>query len=108
MEKATSLAAYPMVVATFLAAYLALDFFGFGPAKNAWMFLIFIMGAALSLCATLILFGPVSHFFYRLFSKVDTEKVTSRFHRKKKVKKNQSPRNKSAEPEEYTFIGIND
>lgn len=108
MERATSLAAYPMVVSTFLAAYLVLDFFGFGPAKNAWMFLIFILGAAISLCLTLVLFGPISQFFYRLFSKVDTEKVTSRFHRKKKVKKNQSPRNKSAEPEEYTFIGIND
>ena len=108
MERATSLAAYPMIIATFLATYLCLDFFGFGAAGNAWMFLIFIIGAAVSLGVTLVLFGPISHFFYKLFFGVDTEKVTSKFHRKKKVKKNQSPRNKSAEPEEYTFIGIND
>lgn len=108
MERATSLAAYPMIIATFLATYLCLDFFGFGAANNAWLFLIFIIGGAVSLGLTLVLFGPISQFFYKLFFKVDTEKVTSRFHRKKKVKKNQSPRNKSAEPEEYTFIGIND
>lgn len=108
MKRATSLAAYPMLVATILAAYLGINFFGFGAVNNSWLFLIITVGMLLSLVIILPLYGPLSQILYKLFFPVDTEKFTSKFRRKKKVKKNQTPRNKSAEPEEYTFIGIND
>ena len=71
------------------------------------MFLIITVGVIVSLLLVTVLYGPLSQLFYRLFYKVDTTKITSKFHIKKKAKK-QAPKNKSAEPEEYTFIGIND
>ena len=108
MNKATSLAFYPMLVAALLTVYLGINFFGFGAQGNSWMFLILTVGAIVSLAAVTVLFGWFSQFFYRLFFGVDTSKITSKFVRKKKAKKQQAPKNKSAEPEEYTFIGIND
>ena len=107
MNKATSLAFYPMLVATLLTVYLGINFFGFAAQGNAWMFLVITVGVLVSLVAVTVLFGPLSQFFYRIFFGVDTSKITSKFSRKKKAKK-QAPKNKSAEPEEYTFIGIND
>ena len=107
MNKATSLAFYPMLVASLLAVYLGINFFGFGAQGNSWMFLVITLGVIVSLAAVTVLYGWLSQFFYRLFFGVDTTKITSKFARKRKPKK-QAPKNKSAEPEEYTFIGIND
>ncbi len=107
MEKGTSLAFYPMLAITGLAIYLMINFFGFGPINGSWVFLIIAFGAAFVLAFVTCLFGPLSQIFYKLFSKVNTEKFTSKFKRKKKNKPTQS-KSKSAEPEEYIFIGIND
>ena len=107
MEKATSLGFYPMLVAFAMAFYLIVNFYGFGDNKIAWILLVIALGMILSLLVITALFGPLSQVFYKLFFKVDTDKITSKFKSKKKVKKNQA-KNKSAEPEEYTFIGIND
>ena len=107
MEKATSLAATSIIAITAISAYLMINFFGFGPNNISWILLIITVGVLFSAFLVLSLFGPLSQFFYKLFSKVNTEKLVSKFKPRKKAKKVQA-KSKSAEPEEYTFIGIND
>lgn len=106
MIRATSLAYSPILLGSILALYIAINFFGFGAAGNAWLFLILAVGIFVSVFFVTTLLGPVAQFFYKLFSKVNMDKFTSKFKRKKK-KKNVGV-NRSAEPEERTFIGIND
>ena len=107
MEKATSLAFYPMICVSAVAFYLAINFYGFGDLMIGKILLVIALGMLFALLMVTFLFGPLSQFFYKLFFKVDTEKIASKFKSKKKAKKVQT-KAKSAEPEEYTFIGIND
>lgn len=106
MVRATSLSYSPILLASFLAIYIGINFFGFGPARSAWLYLIFVVGVLVTIFVSTTLFGPLSHLFFRLFSKVNLDKLTSKFKRKKRKKVVSTPR--SAEPEERTFIGIND
>lgn len=105
MKKANSLAYSPIIVATVLALYLGINFFGFGAEKNSWLFLIITVGVLVATLFGTTLFGPTAQAFYKLFSKVNTEKIANKF---KKKKKKATKVNKSAEPEERIFIGIND
>lgn len=107
MEKATSLAFEPMVFTSLVALYLMINFFGFGPLSGMWVFIVLGVGMLASIILITILFGPLSQLFYKLFAKVNLDKVSEKFKSKKKIKKAQT-RSKTAEPEEYTFIGIND
>ena len=70
------------------------------------MFLVLVIGVILVTFLETTLYGPVSQLFYKLFSKVNMDKFTNLFKRKKKKKVIKTPH--SAEPEERTFIGIND
>ncbi len=106
MVRATSYAYTPILLSTILALYFCIDFFGFGAANNAWLFLVLALGVVVSTLMVTVLYGPTSQFFFKLFSKVNVEKFTSKFKRKKKNKV--VAKNRSAEPEERTFIGIND
>ncbi len=106
MVRATALAYSPILLITILAIYIGVNFFGFGAAGNAWLFLIMIVGALAAMFFGTALFGPIAHLFYRLFSRVNVERFTNLFKRKKKKAVNKAPR--SAEPEERIFIGIND
>ena len=107
MERATSLAATSIISITAITAYLMVNYFGFGPNNISWILLIITAGVLLAALLVLSLYGPLSQFFYKLFSKVNTDKLVSKFKPKKKAKKVQT-KSKTAEPEEYTFIGIND
>lgn len=106
MIRATSLSYSAILLVAILAIYIGVNFFGFGAAGNAWLFLIMVVGVFAAVLFGTTLFGPIAHLFYKLFSKVNVEKFTSKFKRKKKKKVINTPR--SAEPEERTFIGIND
>ena len=106
MVRANSLAYSSILLLSVLAIYIAINFFGFGASGNAWMFLVLVIGVILVAFLETTLYGPVSQFFYKLFSKVNTDKFTNFFKRKKKKKVIKQPH--SAEPEERTFIGIND
>ena len=97
MIRATSLSYSAILLVAILAIYIGINFFGFGAASNAWLFLILVVGIFAA-----VLFG----ISYKLFSRVNIEKFTSKFKRKKKKKVINTPR--SAEPEERTFIGTND
>lgn len=102
MVKATSSAfgAYlPMAV---FALYLGINFFGFGPVETSWIYIVMIIGIVLGGFVVKALFGPIAQMFYKLFRKIGAAKP-------KKTKKTKVARvNKSAEPEEAVFIGIND
>ncbi len=106
MIKANSIAYTAILTAGILAVYMGINFFGFGANGNSWMFLIWVASILLAIFLETTLMGPVAHFFYKLFFKVNVEKFTNLFKRKKKKKVVNTPR--SAEPEERTFIGIND
>ena len=106
MVRANSLAYSSILLLSVLAIYIAINFFGFGANGNAWMFLVLVIGVILVAFLETTLYGPVAQFFYKLFSKVNTDKITNFFKRKKKKKVIKQPH--SAEPEERTFIGIND
>ena len=106
MIKATALSYSAILLVSILAIYIGVNFFGFGAAGNAWLFLIMIVGAIAALFFGTTLFGPLAHLFYRLFSRVNVERFTNLFKRKRKKNVVKAPR--SAEPEERTFIGIND
>jgi len=99
MKRANSLAFGPILIISILAIYLAINFFGFGPNATATYYLMIIIGLLLSLLFVTTLTGPIAQFFYKLFSKIKIDRP-----KKNKVKKV----NKSAEPEEAIFIGIND
>lgn len=105
MVKSTSLGFYPALIIGILAVYVAVDFFGFGATGYSWLFLIIGVGILLITGLTTVLYGPLSQFFFKLFSKVNIAKFTSK---KKKKKSKQTNNKKSSEPEEYVFIGIND
>lgn len=106
MVRATSLSYSTILLVAILGIYVGINFFGFGAAGNAWLFLVMVVGILVGVLFGTTLFGPIAQFFYKLFSKVNVEKFTSKFKRKKKKKVINTPR--SAEPEERIFIGIND
>ena len=103
MVKATGLAAAPIVAVFAITLYLSVNFFGFMYAPVCWIFLAIFLGTIISTGIVLVIFGPLAQFFYKLFSGVKLIKP------KAKKKKARPVRvNKSAEPEEAIFIGIND
>ena len=106
MIKANSLSYTTILLLTVLTVYICINFFGFGAASNAWLFLILGASTVVIAFVSTTLLGPVSQLFFKLFSKVNVSKITSKFKRKKKKAVNKP--NRSAEPEERTFIGIND
>lgn len=106
MVRATSLSYSTVLLTAILAVYIGINFFGFGPANNAWLYLILVVGVIVSVFFITTLLGPIGQLFYKLFSKINTEKIAEKFKRKKKKKV--APVVRSAEPEERTFIGIND
>lgn len=106
MIKANSLSYTTVLLLSVLTVYICINFFGFGAAANAWLFLILGVSVAIVALLSTTLLGPISQFFFKLFSKVNISKFTSKFKRKKKKAVNKP--NRSAEPEERTFIGIND
>lgn len=101
-KKATALACAPIVSSLVVVIYLFINFFGFGPAANAFPFLGAIIGGLIAAGLVVVTYMPLSNLLYKAFSKVHIERKP-RKHKKAKVVKQ-----KSAEPEEAVFIGIND
>lgn len=101
--KATSYAFTCVSAVAIFVGWIALGFFGFGPDGSAWIYGLLFVGVVIATAVVTILLAPISSFFFKLFKGVNikrkprkNKKVTSR-----KI-------NKSAEPEEAVFIGIND
>ena len=103
MVKATALSSTPITIAFIMALYLGVNFFGFMFTNISYIFLAVILGVSIATALTLVCFGPLAQVFYKAFSGVKIIKP------KAKKKKARPVRvNKSAEPEEAIFIGIND
>jgi len=104
-KKATSQTAGMLYLVTIAFAYLALNFFGFGPLAMSPLFAGVAVGLGLALLFTLVLLGPWSVAFAKLFHKWNLEsKLPKRKPRRHKAKEEV----KTAEPQEAIFIGIND
>ena len=102
MVNATKYSCTPIIYLLGVLAFLFVIFFGFGPSATAYIYLNLLFGLLIGSVSVLTMFGPLAQFFYKLFFGVKIERPTS-----KKSKKKQKV-NKSAEPEEAVFIGIND
>ncbi|MBR5997374.1 MAG: hypothetical protein IK028_05080 [Bacilli bacterium] len=103
MVKATALSSTPITIAFIMALYLGVNFFGFMFTNISYIFLAVILGVSIATALTLVCFGPLAQVFFKAFSGVKIIKP------KAKKKKARPVRvNKSAEPEEAIFIGIND
>ena len=104
MKKALGISSTPITIAFIMALYLGVNFFGFMFTSVSWVFLLMILGVCIATALVLVILGPCSHMFYKMFSKVQIAKP------KKAAKKKARPVHvkKSAEPEEAIFIGIND
>ena len=103
MIKATALASNPITVVFAVAIWLGVNFFCFMINPVNWIFLAVTLGVVVTTILTLVCFGPLAQFFFKLFSGVQIIKP-----RQKKKKARPVRTNKSAEPEEAIFIGIND
>ena len=104
MKRAVGISSTPMTIAFIIALYLGVNFFGFMPSSVSWIFLLVILGVSLATAFALTLYGPCAQLLFKWFSKVNI----ARPQLKKKKKARPVRVNKSAEPEEAIFIGIND
>ena len=100
-KRALGISYTPIIISAVIACYLFINFFGFGPASASYIYLVGLLGFVITLVYFSILYVPVSNFFYKLFKGVQFPKL------QRKAKKEKS-KQKSAEPEEAIFIGIND
>lgn len=102
MIRATALSRSYIIDLLISSIMISLIFFGFGPELTSTNYLIMMAGILYAEIIVSSLIGPFSMRLYALFSKINVERKPRKQHKKKKVK------NKSAEPEEAIFIGIND
>ena len=103
MIKATALASTPMTIAFIMALYLGVNFFGFMFTNVSYIFLAVILGVSIATGLTLVCFGPLAQVFFKAFHGVRIIKPKANKKKARPVRVN-----KSAEPEEAIFIGIND
>ena len=87
-----------VAIACFLAAVC---FLAFGPGAMFWVSLEICIAVAVAFALAMFVLGPVSQFFFKKFANVGQVKP-------RKAKSKGPVQNKSAEPEEAIFIGIND
>ena len=103
MVKATALSVTPIIAAFLVALAVGIDFCIAFMLSGNFIFLNIIAGLVIATIIVIVCFGPCAQFFYKLFSGIKFIKP------KAKKKKARPVRvNKSAEPEEAIFIGIND
>lgn len=76
-------------------------FIGFGPSAMKLLSLELVYSVAVAFALSVFVLGPVSQFFFKKFANVGRVKP-------RKSKSKGPVQNKSAEPEEAIFIGIND
>ncbi len=103
MVKATALASTPMTIAFIMALYLGVNFFGFMFTSISYIFLAVILGVSIATGVILVCFAPLAHVFFKAFHGIKIIKPKANKKKARPVRVN-----KSAEPEEAIFIGIND
>ena len=101
--RAVSLSYVAVTIVAVICTFVAINFFGFGPNSTALTFIALAITMLITVVVNPIVIAPLSSLLYGLFSKITVRKPTLK---KKKAKARKV--NKSAEPEEAVFIGIND
>ena len=101
MKKAVSYGFGDILNIALVGLFLAICFFGFGPSAMTWISFEIIIAVALAFTLAMFVLGPVSQFFFKRFANIGRAKP-------RKSKSKGPVQNKSAEPEEAIFIGIND
>ena len=105
MVKSLSLAASGIIIMAILAIYIAVNYFGFGLASTAYLFAAALVGDVIGLIAVLTIMEPLGECLDKGFSKIRLPKFVKK-EKKQRIKLHEQP--KSSEPEERTYIGIND
>ncbi|MCK7489329.1 MAG: hypothetical protein MZU79_03065 [Anaerotruncus sp.] len=98
--KATSQSAGLLYVATIIFAYVALNFFGFGPLAMSPLFAGAAVGLGLTLLLTLTLLSPWSLALAKMFHKWNLE---SKLPKRKPRRRKTTPEVKTAEPAKKPF-----
>ena len=101
MKKAVSYSFGDILNIALVGLFLGIVFLGFGPNAMRWISFEIIIAVALAFTLAMFVLGPVSQFFFKKFANVGRVKP-------RKSKSKGPVQNKSAEPEEAIFIGIND
>lgn len=104
MKRALSLSASAIIILSILAIYIAVNYFGFGLNQMAYLYAGVLIGDIVALISVLSLEGPLAQLFEKLFSKIKLPKFMKR-DKKQKVRIHEQ---KTSEPEEKIYIGIND
>lgn len=105
--RALSLSAAPLFAGSIIASYLALDLLAFGaPAFNT-TFVAMLLGLLVSLMINLTLFVPVQLFLEKHVGSINI-RLPKRQAKAKKKSGNLKGENRSNEPEEALYPGIND
>ena len=105
LNQAVSYEAGTFIMFALVAAYLAIDFFAFGPMSYGQPFLLALIGIAFASVFTLVCLAPMSNRFAKLLGKIHFRLPEKK---KKSEGGNLMRKKKGAEPEEAIFIGIND
>ncbi len=103
LKQGVSRSAGSLLLLVMISAYGAIAFFGFGPRTFMMIYLAMVMGLAFLSAFDLSLMAPFAYVWAKLFSKITIKPL-----KRRKAKKGNLPKKKGGEPEEATFIGIND
>lgn len=101
MKKAVSYGFGDILNVAIACLFITVSFFGFGASATKVISLESVLAVFVSFALAMFVLGPVSQFFFKKFANVGRVKP-------RKAKSRNVTQNKSAEPEEATFIGIND
>ena len=101
MKKAVSYGFADILSLLSIGLLLGVAFLGFGPGAMTFISIELIIAVAIAFALSMFVLGPVSQFFFKKFANVGRAKP-------RKSKSKGPVQNKSAEPEEAIFIGIND
>ncbi|MGM9873501.1 MAG: hypothetical protein ACI31G_01085 [Bacilli bacterium] len=104
MKRANALALGPAISLASAAIVTLLCLYGFGPEATSSLFAMALIGSLIALGIISVLYGPISQWLYKLFSKVSFDVKPT----KEKKRKKKSNKQNTSEPEEAIFIGIND
>ena len=105
IKKATSRQAGTLIVFGLLSAYVGIVYFAFGPSAFMSCYLNMIIGLAFAVALVLTVYPFIYEGLIKAFTHIKIKPIKRK---KKNVGGQLMKKNKSAEPEEAIFIGIND
>lgn len=102
--RALSIASAPMLIIALISGYIAIDYLGFGPGTYNSLFGCAIIGVGVAILLMLFTYIPLYNALSKVFKPLHLHRKT----REKNGNIGNIKSNKSSEPEEKIYIGIND